>query len=145
MDRMNPPPNYYGAMYPGSNAPGPSYNSNPQMNPMNPPPFNEENDLGMKVSNEKNSLNESTNEGYLEIQDGVESVKKFYDEIKKWISTQVGNKVKVYCAFTDSTLWHDKIFEGTLVSASDNNLIVKDENNKLTIIVSVYVIYIELI
>lgn len=145
MDRMNPPPNYYGAMYPP--------NGNAQMNSpfspngngvVSPPIYNEETPDTIKV-NASMPQNEENNDGYLSISYGVNGVKRFYEEFKKLISENIGTRVKVYCAFTDSSLWHDKIFEGTLVSAADDHLIVKEaDTGKYSIIVSVYVIFIEL-
>lgn len=147
MDRMNPPPNYYGAMYPNSNGPvnSPFQNGN---NMTSPPPYTDDNTPAFKTANVANDTGVQdayVPESYIRIEEGVAGVKKFYENFKRFISENIGSRVKVYCAFTDSSLWHDKVFEGTLIAAADNYVLVKEnETNKYVIIASVYVIYMEL-
>lgn len=147
MDRMNPPPNYYGAMYPNTNGQvnAPFQNGN---NMTSPPPYSDENH-SFKVAKEENSdtgiQDAYVPDSYIRIEEGISGVKKFYDTFKRFVSEKIGTRVKVYCAFTDSSLWHDKVFEGTLLAAADNYLLVKEaETNKYVIIASVYVIYMEM-
>ncbi len=145
MDRMNPPPNYYGAMYPNGNGqmntPYPP-NSN---NLVSPPPYTEENAPSYKVANSDTGVQDSSSgNSYIGIEAGVKSVKAFYDEFKSLINERIGTHVKIYCAFTDSSLWHDKVFEGTLIAAADNYMFIKEsETNKYTFIAAVYVLYVE--
>lgn len=55
-----------------------------------------------------------------------------------------GKAVTVYCTFTDSAEWRDKVFKGILYSASDDNIIIYNQNDgKFTIIVAVYVDFVE--
>ena len=35
-----------------------------------------------------------------------------------------GKSITVYCTFTDSAEWHDKVFKGILYSAGDDNIII---------------------
>ena len=55
-----------------------------------------------------------------------------------------GKSITVYCTFTDSAEWHDKVFKGILYSAGDDNIIIYNpQDGKFTVIVSVYVNFVE--
>lgn len=55
-----------------------------------------------------------------------------------------GKPVTIYCTFTDSAEWHDKVFKGILFSASDDNIMLyNQQEGKFTIIVAVYVNFME--
>lgn len=142
MERMNPPPNYYGAMYPN----GQQYPNGTNMT--NPPPYSEEVPQAFKTAQTTSDTGVQdgyVQEEYIHLSDGIKSVKEFYKDFRENISDKIGSRVKIYCAFTDSSLWHDKIFEGTLISSADNYLLIKEtDSNKYTIIASVYVIYLEM-
>lgn len=145
MDRMNPPPNYYGAMYPNGNGPmNTPYPSNSN-NLVSPPPYTEENSPSFKVANSDTGVQDTTNENsYITVGNGVKSIKTFYEEFKRLIDEKISSHVKVYCAFTDSSLWHDKVFDGTLIAAEDNYMLIKEnETAKYTFIASVYIIFVE--
>ena len=124
MDRIQPPPNYYGAPYPQPNdnmQPNQPYP--PQMNNYNAPPFNNHIRQDLKVD---------------------ENVEEFYETFNKLVSTNLGRHVIVHCSFTDSTKWHDKEFVGVLASAGDNYIIVyNDQDNRHYLIVGVYIDFIE--
>lgn len=125
MDRIQPPPNYYGAPYPpqGDVAPQnqpypPQMNGYNNMPPFTPPPMRDE----MKQNN----------------------VEEFYETFNKLVATNLGRQVIVHCSFTDSTKWHDKEFTGVLASAGDNYIIVYNASeNRHYLIVGVYIDYIE--
>lgn len=60
------------------------------------------------------------------------------------INSNRGKKIRVYCSFTDSSKWHDVIFEGTLYGASKNYLTIKQEGSESYVaIVCEYINYIE--
>lgn len=130
MDRIQPPPNYYGAPYPSSqetmgNTPYPpqmgGYPQPPNQNIMPPYP-----PQPMTRQEQDNSIEE------------------FYESLNKLVSDNVGRLVNVHCSFTDSTKWHDKEFIGVLASSGDNYVIVYDkDNNKHYLIIGVYIDYIE--
>lgn len=126
MDRIQPPPNYYGAPYPQGvevshpnfapppNLQSPSYSSKERRDTMQPP-------------TENDTTNGDTNEYFTKFLDG-----------------HIGQKVKVYCSFSDSAQWHDMIFEGLLWGAGDDNIIIYDEKKDIhTLILAVYILYIE--
>lgn len=128
MDRMQPPPNFYGAPYPNTNMdpngpykqpyvsqqpPQPQSNAaNNNSYPPSTPPSMEDDDHNMKWS---------TN---------------FYK----------GKHMKVFCSFPDSSQWHDVIFDGYLEYSENDHLVIRDiKTNHYMIIVAVYVNYIELL
>lgn len=131
MDRMQPPPpNYYGVPYPSTNP-----NEQPQMMPG--PGREAPNYYGNNASPMQNNMpsNNNTNTNNNEIEHTFKSSTNAY----------IGKKMKVYCSFPDSSKWHDVIFEGRLVYAENDHLILRNLNTDLwTIIVSVYINYIEL-
>lgn len=120
MDRNNLPPNYYGSMYPPQmdmNTPYPTINNNP------PYPSRAE------VNNTP-----QTNTTY-------ESNQYYFT---KYLNEHIGKNVTVYCSFTDSADWHDKIFKGKVTGAGDDYLIVDEASlNKEVLILSVYIHFVE--
>lgn len=121
MERIQPPPNYYGAPYPNTEpSPYP-----PQMNP-----YPQE---GYPLPNNNQRTGDVT-----------QPIEEFYESFNKLVSSNLGRQVNVHCSFTDSTSWHDKEFIGVLASAGDNYIIVYDkEKNRHYLIVGVYIDYIE--
>ena len=97
MDRMNPPPNYYGAMYPNQNTP---MNNSPFQNGNNmtsPPPFTEENSSAFKVAKDSDTSVQDgyVPDSYIRIEEGIAGVKKFYENFKNLISEKIGTRVTV--------------------------------------------------
>lgn len=128
MDRIQPPPNYYGAPYPnnqegiGNNPYPPQMGGyqQPQMNPTYPQPHQ------------------------MVRQESDPNIEEFYESFNKLVSSNLGRMVNVHCSFTDSTKWHDKEFIGILASAGESYVIVYDkENNRHYLIIDVYIDYIE--
>lgn len=131
------PPNFYGNNYPnqqfGRQAPDMGMNQgykNPYVNnnmPDYPMPMNENQPSGnMMPRPEKPAMDNDPN---------------CMTELCK---LNRGKSVTVYCTFTDSAEWHDKVFKGILFSASDDNIIIyNQQDGKYTIIVSVYVNFVE--
>ena len=125
MDKMTPPPNYYGAPYPNQQ------NQNNNMYPKNPQfgtPFTPE---MVPVANQNTNEYQDTGTGttentYYNILDAINNVDSLYEIMKNKISSNIGRKVKVYASFTDSTKWHDVVFEGTLMAIADDFMIVKN-------------------
>lgn len=136
MDRMKPPPSYYGNPYtqqgmePGMPYSQGQFNGQPpyqggQMTP--PPPPQMPNGQGMQ----EGQYNPYTSEIPPSFNTGLENF--------------VGKRMKVYCSFPDSAKWHDVIFDGNLVYAANDQVILKDTETKLlTAIVGVYVNYVEI-
>lgn len=126
MDRIQPPPNYFGAPYPPNNE-NVVYNPNYQQN------------NGFNPSFAQPNLNPN-----MVRQDSTTDIEEFYESFNKLVASNLGRNVNVYCSFTDSTKWHDKIFTGILAAAGDNHVIIFDkENNRHYLIVDVYIDYIE--
>lgn len=135
MERMNPPPSYYGSMYQGEN-----YNQNFNENVPFPENENETITVANKTVSETN-YDEGENLG-----NGINNVKIFFDDFKKQVDQNISKTVRVYATFTDSSKWHDKIFEGVLISSESDSLIIQDTSKKIYYVISkVYVNYLELI
>lgn len=129
MERIQPPPNYYGAPYPQNQ----EMNNYPQMGYPNPnvPPYNQNGQMPNQ---------EMTPQGT----NPIDNVEEFYETFNKLVSSNLGRHVIVYCSFTDSTQWHDKTFSGVLASAGDNYIIIYDDSvNRHYLIVGVYIDFIE--
>lgn len=124
MDRIQPPPNYYGAPYP-------QQSDIPQHPNFVPPPG---------VKNSSSGDNRVTPSDQNPYYSPVES----NDYLTKFMDGKIGQKVKVYCSFTDSAQWHDMIFEGLVFGAGDDFLIIYEEDKKIhTLIMAVYILFIE--
>ena len=121
MERIQPPPNYYGAPYPNTEpSPYP-----PQMNPY------PQEGYPLPSNNQRAG-------------DVAQPIEEFYESFNKLVSSNLGRQVNVHCSFTDSTKWHDKEFIGILASAGDNYIIIfNKEENKHYLIIGVYIDYIE--
>lgn len=119
MDRNNLPPNYYGSMYP------------PQMDMNTPyPPMNNVSSYPTRA--ETNMPQTNT----------VYETNQYY--FTKYLNEHIGKNVTVYCSFTDSADWHDKIFKGKVTGAGDDYLIVDEVTlNKEVLILSVYIHFVE--
>ena len=104
MERIQPPPNYYGAPYPQPQEGMPNpYQSQPMNNyppQQSMPPY----------PNAEQPINSQMRQN---ISDN--SVNEFYESFNKLISTNLGRSVNVHCSFTDSTKWHDKEFRHYLI------------------------------
>lgn len=120
MDRNNLPPNYYGSMYP------------PQMDMNNP--YQPLNNTPPYPSRAEGSNQMQTNTSY--------ETNQYY--FTKYLNEHIGKNVTVYCSFTDSADWHDKIFKGKVTGAGDDYLIVDEVTlNKEVLILSVYIHFVE--
>ncbi len=138
MDRMKPPPTYYGNPYrTGDMEPGMPYGQN-QMNGM--PPY--QGQMGSYNNQPPMPNNGPVNNGDNNYNPNTTEMSPAYDQT---LENYVGKTMKVYCSFPDSAAWHDVIFEGTLMYAALDRVILKDINKKqLVVIVGVYVNYIEI-
>ena len=120
MERNNLPPNYYGSPYP----PRMDVN-NPYPQPTNNAPFPSRADTNNDV---QTNTNYESNQYYF----------------TKYLNEHIGKNVTVYCSFTDSADWHDKVFKGKVTGAGDDYLIVDEVSlNKEVLILSVYIHFIE--
>ena len=121
MDKNNLPPNYYGSPYP------------PQMD-MNNPYSN------MNVSSPYPNRNDPPQQ---QVQTNTNYDSNSY-YFTKYLNEHIGKNVTVYCSFTDSADWHDKIFKGKVTGAGDDYLIVDEVSlNKEVLILSVYIHFVE--
>lgn len=140
MDKMTPPPNYYGAPYPNQQ------NQNNQMYPKNPQFNNVFTPEMVPVANMEQENQNGTGAAintYNNLLDGIENVDSLFNIMKDKLSNNIGRYVKVYASFTDSSKWHDVIFEGTLMAIADDFMIVKRNDNKQYDLISrVYINYI---
>lgn len=124
MDRIQPPPNYFGAPYPNMD------NSHQNFAP--PPNMNHQ----FSSKREETNSNTKPKNPYEPIESN--------DYLTKFMEGRIGRKVKVYCSFTDSAQWHDMIFEGLVWGAGDDNLIIYDPKKNIhTLIMAVYILFIE--
>ncbi len=138
MDRIKPPPSYYGNPYQaGGIEPGAPYGQGQfngqtpyqggqmgQVNGNQPP-------LPNGQGSQEGNYNPYTSESPVTFNTSLENF--------------VGKRMKVYCSFPDSAKWHDVIFEGNLMYAANDQVILRDvENKQLVAIVGVYVNYVEI-
>ncbi len=136
MDRMQPPPpNYYGVPYPSSASmeqpmmgrAAPNYTGPQPPQPPQPSQVPPQSNVPSQGNPQSDYSNETEN------------------TFKSSTNNYIGKRMKVYCSFPDSSKWHDVIFEGRLVYAENDHLVLRSlETNLWTIIVSVYINYIEL-
>ena len=62
-----------------------------------------------------------------------------------FMEKSIGKRVSIFCSFTDSAQWHDEVFTGLLEVIGDDFVVIKDTAlNKSTLIMSVYINYIEI-
>ena len=123
MDRIQPPPNYFGAPYPQQDMSHTNFA---------PPP-----NMSSSYSKRQDQNTPGPKENVFEPIDQN-------DYLTKFMEGHIGQKVKVYCSFTDSAQWHDMIFEGLVWGAGDDNLFIYDKKKNIhTLIMAVYILYIE--
>lgn len=121
MDRIQPPPNYYGAPFP----------QNQDMSGFKPRFPADNNGNNNMIDNSNNNVPTALNNGN--------------DYMSTLIQSIHGRHLTVYCTFPDSTLWHDKVFSGIVTGNAEDQITLYDPNeNKTTIIVGLYINYIEL-
>jgi len=58
------------------------------------------------------------------------------------IQANIGKNAKVYMSFPDSIEWRDRIFEGTIIAAGKDYLLMRD-NNKQNLLWNIYINFIE--
>lgn len=134
MEKMTPPPNYYGAPYP--------QNTSPQFQ-TNPNQYSNSNyQSNQEQSYNNNTTNDQSSNAYDSITESVKNVDHLFEVFKTHISKNIGRRVQVYASFTDSTKWHDVVFDGILVSIADDFMIVKTSDTKYDLISRIYVDYI---
>ena len=122
MDKNNLPPNYYGSPYPPQMDMNNPYSSNMGVNPPYP------------TRQEPTPTPPKTNTSY--------ETNQYY--FTKYLNEHIGKNVTVYCSFTDSADWHDKVFKGQVTGAGDDYLIVDEVTlNKEVLILSVYIHFVE--
>ena len=127
MDRMQPPPNYYGTPYPNPNV-DPSAYKQPYVGPQPPQP-------NQPITPSNQPIPQP--DVYEQMYNGQGNLTP--------VSYYLGKRMKIYCSFPDSSKWHDVIFEGTLIEAAADRMIIRNvSNNMVTIIVGVYINYIEM-
>ena len=64
--------------------------------------------------------------------------------IENILRNNKGKKVKVHASFSDSVSWRDRIFEGIIMNAGRDNLVLFDEeNNKHYLILMIYIDFFE--
>ena len=130
MEKMTPPPNYYGAPYPqnqNSVSQFPktqqSYGSPTFQSQQEPTTNYGSYDQNLSMMNQ----NTTTYDNLLE---SIKNADQLFEIMKTYISKNIGKRVQVFASFTDSTKWHDTIFDGTLVSIADDFMIVKTNEGK---------------
>ncbi len=153
MDRIQPPPNYYGAPYPSSGETQ-SYRP-PFQDPYQMPGTNvyprADNDMMPSNNNNYNNgnnYNNPNNNGNMNNNNNNMNNGNYggnYTQNTDIVHPFFGRKIKVYCSFPDSAKWHDVVFEGVMVEQSNDHIVIEDrDNGKSYLIVAVYVNYLEL-
>ena len=79
---------------------------------------------------------------YDNLLESIKNADQLFEIMKTYISKNIGKRVQVFASFTDSTKWHDTIFDGTLVSIADDFMIIKTSEGRYDLISRVYVNYI---
>lgn len=128
MENMKPP-NYYGVPYPNN------------MDNNMKPPYG-----GMGPNNPQNYVDPNINvphpQAMMNRDDNSSQDNQTY--FTKVLSEHRGQKVSVYCSFTDAADWHDRVFEGYLVDSGDDYVVLDEKKiNKHILILSVYIHFIE--
>ena len=108
------PPNYYGNNY--SNQPYPNQNMGINPNYNNPYVNNQMPDYPLPNAGNDNNSNDKT-------------MANDSNCISDLCKMNKGKSITVYCTFTDSAEWHDKVFKGILYSAGDDNIIIYNQYN----------------
>ena len=64
--------------------------------------------------------------------------------IENILRNNIGKKVRVHASFSDSVSWRDRVFEGIIMNAGRDNLVLYDEeNNKHYLILMIYIDFFE--
>ena len=147
MDRMTPPPNYYGAPFQGYNqSPGqqqpPSPSNSNFMNNTPPTPVNPNTLTPSSVSGLNNPYPMTNIESITVTQEQI-SIGWSYADIAH---ANRGRQVKLYCSFPDSSQWHDVVIEGKIQYASDDHVVIESNEmpSKFIMVMGVYINYMEL-
>ena len=142
MEKMTPPPNYYGAPYPQNPNMTGQYNKNPQ--PYNNPTFQSQQEQPVNIGayDPNISITNQGNSTYDNIMDSIRNADQLFEVMRNNISNSISKRVQVYASFTDSTKWHDTVFDGTLIAIADDFMIVKTNEGKYELISRIYVNYI---
>ncbi len=128
MDRMTPPPNYYGAPYPNFNQNMP----NPQMQGQGPqPPMPNSMNSGQQTQMPKPP------QGFEEsifVEQGPVTPPKTDQICMSYSYADIaqanrGKKVVVYCSFADASQWHDVTFEGRILYGAIDHIALESEEN----------------
>lgn len=135
MDRMTPPPNYYGPPFAG-------YNQNMPNNPsgnMHPPTPNMPHDQAMPNVNREDIMYGNTNP---QMQGNQESLSLGYS-YADIAHINRGKRVIVYCSFADSAQWHDMTIKGKIMYATDDHIALEsdDDPTQYIVIIGVYINY----
>ena len=143
MEKMTPPPNYYGAPYPqnqnGSTQQFPK-NQQPYSNPTFQNPQNQQMNYGAYDQSVSPNLQPSST--YDNILESIKNAEQLFEIMKSYVSNNIGKRVQVFASFTDSTKWHDTVFDGILIAIADDFMIVKTNEGKYDLISRIYVNYI---
>ena len=137
MEKMSPPPNYFGAPYPNPSMQNSSMPFN--QNQYNAPQFNTQEP---RPNNEQNSIPSTGYNTYDDITESIKNAEVLFETLKNTVASSINKRVKVYCSFTDSSKWHDVIFEGVLVGAADDYLLFRTSEKQIDLISRIYVNYI---
>ncbi len=143
MDRMTPPPNYYGTPFPGFNQ-GPQGPVPQGVQPPMPNNGNMSNNMQSQNSNQTPPVynGQTNNSNDQQETNNQLCVCYTYADIAH---ANRGKVVKVYCSFPDSSKWHDVVIEGIIYYAADDHIVIEsiEEPKKYTMILGVYVNYME--
>lgn len=143
MDRMTPPPNYYGAPFPGFNQ-GPQGQVPQGVQPPMPNNGNMPNNMPSQNANQTPPVynGQTNNSNDQQETNNQLCVCYTYADIAH---ANRGKVVKVYCSFPDSSKWHDVVIEGIIYYAADDHIVIEsiEEPKKYTMILGVYVNFME--
>ena len=142
MEKMTPPPNYDGAPYPQNQNNASQFSKNQQ--PYGNPTFQsqQEQPLNYGAYDQNLSMMNQNATTYDNLLESIKNADQLFEIMKTYISKNIGKRVQVFASFTDSTKWHDTIFDGTLVSIADDFMIIKTSEGRYDLISRVYVNYI---
>ena len=136
MDRMQPPPNYYGQPYPPEQNQQQNYQQpymgQPMNNPLPPPPIAPRAEKTNKPQEDyEQMVKGSSNDGAVYFTETMNDYRK--------------KNVNIYCTFPDSAKNRDMVFRGRLISAAMDHVVLEDrESGTLYIILGVYINFIEI-
>jgi spore germination protein Q len=64
--------------------------------------------------------------------------------IENILRNNKGKKVKAHASFSDSVMWRDRVFEGIILNAGRDNLVLyNEEENKHYLILMIYIDFFE--